>query len=89
MPPASGRSRKSRNAKVAIYEDRIEWWRQRVTLAGRRLDTNMIPVRQIQGVTTHRAGMLYTVVKVATSADTVKFRVTRAQAGRSRPPSPG
>jgi hypothetical protein len=41
----------------------------------------MIPVRQIQGVTTHRAGMLYTVVKVTTGADTVEFRVTRAQAG--------
>jgi hypothetical protein len=69
------------NAKVAIYEDRIEWGRQRVTLVGRRLDTNMIPVRQIQGVTTHRAGMLYTVVKVATGADTIEFRVTKAQAG--------
>ena len=41
----------------------------------------MIPVRQIQGVTTHRAGMLYTVVKVATAADTIEFRVTKAQAG--------
>ncbi len=69
-----------RNAKVAIYEDRIEWGRERVTLSGRRRDTNMIPVRQIQGVTTHRAGMLYTVVKVATAADTIEFRVTKAQA---------
>ena len=64
-----------RNAKVAIYDDRIEWGRQRITLSGRRLDTNMVPVRQIQGVTTHRAGMLYTVVKVATAADTIEFRV--------------
>ena len=40
-----------RNAKVAIYDDRIEWGRQRITLSGRRLDTNMVPVRQIQGVT--------------------------------------
>jgi len=69
-----------RNAKVAIYEDRIEWGRERVTLTGRRRDTNMIPVRQIQGVTTHRAGMLYTVVKVATAADTIEFRVTKPQA---------
>ena len=69
-----------RNAKVAIYEDRIEWGRERVTLTGRRRDTNMIPVRQIQGVTTHRAGMLYTVVKVATAADTIEFRVSKPQA---------
>jgi hypothetical protein len=70
-----------RNAKVAIYDDRIEWGRQRVTLTGMRRDTNMVPVRQIQGVTTHRAGMLYTVVKVATSADVIEMRVTKAQAG--------
>jgi hypothetical protein len=70
-----------RNAKVAIYEDRIEWGRQRVTMTGKRLDTNMVPIRQIQGVTTHRAGMLYTVVKVATAADTIEFRVTKPQAG--------
>ena len=69
-----------RNAKVAIYEDRIEWGRQRITLSGKRLDTNMVPIRQIQGVTTHRAGMLYTVVKVATGADTIEFRVTKPQA---------
>jgi len=69
-----------RNAKVAIYDDRIEWGRQRVTMTGTRRDTNMVPVRQIQGVTTHRAGMLYTVVKVATSADVIEMRVARAQA---------
>src|SRR6266536_2546379 len=70
-----------RNAKVAIYDDRIGWGRQRITLSGKRLDTNMVPIRQIQGVTTHRAGMLYTVVKVATAADTIEFRVTKPQAG--------
>jgi hypothetical protein len=69
-----------RNAKVAIYDDRIEWGRQRVTMTGTRRDTNTVPVRQIQGVTTHRAGMLYTVVKVATSADIIEIRVARAQA---------
>lgn len=41
--------------------------RQRITLSGKRLDTNMVPIRQIQGVTTHRAGMLYAVVKMATA----------------------
>jgi Short C-terminal domain len=71
-----------RNAKVAIYDDRIEWGRQRFTMTGTRRDTNMVPVRQIQGVTTHRAGMLYTVVKVATSADVIEMRVSKAQAGQ-------
>ena len=69
-----------RNAKVAIYDDRIEWGRQRFTMTGTRRDTNMVPVRQIQGVTTHRAGMLYTVVKVSTSADVIEMRVTKPQA---------
>jgi hypothetical protein len=70
-----------RNAKVAIYEDRIEWgrsgWRPAggataavltggasLLLPGKRRDTNMIPIRQIQGVTTHRAGLRFAVVKV-------------------------
>ena len=84
------------NAKVAIYPDRIEWGRRgykpaggvtaavltgglSLALPGRR-DTNMIPVRQIQGVTTHRAGLSYTTVRVATAGDTTEFRVTKAQA---------
>ena len=50
-------------------------------MTGVRRDTNMVPVRQIQGVTTHRAGMLYTTVKVATGADVIEMRVTKAQAG--------
>jgi Short C-terminal domain len=90
-----------RNAKVAIYEDRIEWGRSgwhppggataavltggtSLLLPGKRRDTNMIPIRQIQGVTTHRAGMRFTVVKVATGADTVEFHVTKAQAEEAK-----
>jgi hypothetical protein len=90
-----------RNAKVAIYEDRIEWGRtgwhppggvtgavltggMSLALPGKRKDTNMIPVRQIQGVTTHRAGLRYTVVKVATAADVVEFHVSKAQAEEAK-----
>ena len=90
-----------RNAKVAIYEDRIEWGRSgwhppggataavltagmSLALPGKRKDTNMIPIRQIQGVTTHRAGLRYTVVKVATAADTVEFHVSKAQAEEAK-----
>lgn len=86
-----------RNAKVAIYEDRLEWGRSSwhapggataavltggfsLALSGKRRDSNMIPIRQIRGVTTHRAGLRYTVVKVATGADAMEFHVPRAQA---------
>lgn len=88
------------NAKVAIYADRIEWTRKghkpaggitaavitgglSLALPGRR-DTNMIPIGQIQGVSTHRAGLSYTTVRVATAADTVEFRVNRRQAEEAK-----
>src|SRR6266436_9800743 len=79
------------NAKVAIYPDRIEWERRggvtAAVLTGGlsralpvRRDTNMIPVRQIQGVSTHRAGLSYTAVRVATAGDVTEFRVGKRQA---------
>jgi hypothetical protein len=84
------------NAKVAIYADRIEWSRKGLKPAGGvtgalltgglslalpgRKDTNMIPVRQIQGVSTHRAGLSYTTVRVATAGDVTEFRVSKSQA---------
>jgi hypothetical protein len=83
-----------RNAKVAIYDDRIEWrqgWRPAggataavltlgasLAVPGRR-NTNMIPIRQIQGVTTKRSG-LQTAVQVATAADVIEMRVSKAEA---------
>ena len=83
-----------RNVKVAIYEDRIEWrqgWRPAggataavltmgasLAVPGRR-NSNMIPIRQIQGVTTKRSG-LQTAVKVATAADVIEMRVSKAEA---------
>lgn len=86
-----------KNAKVAIYPDRIEWFRSGVKVPGgvkgavltsgltllassSRKDTNMIPVRQIQGVTTHKAGFSYTTVRVATAGDVTEFRVTKREA---------
>jgi hypothetical protein len=72
-----------RNASVAIYPDRIEWARTglgaSLGLAPRR-DTNMIPVRQIQGVSTHKGGLGYTTVRVATGGDATEFRVTKRHA---------
>ena len=86
-----------KNAKVSIYEDRIEWGRTGLKVPGgaagavftggltlmatsRRKDSNMIPIRQIQGVTTHKAGLSYTTVRVATAGDAVAFRVSKREA---------
>lgn len=72
-----------RNANVAIYPDRIEWARAGLgaTLGlPLRRDTNMIPVRQIQGVSTHKAALGYTAVRVATGGDATEFRVSKRQA---------
>jgi hypothetical protein len=84
------------NVRVVIYPDRIEWQRVSLkppggmtgvllsggislALPGRK-DSNMIPLRMIQGVTTHRSGLSYTLVKVATAGDVTEFKVTRRQA---------
>lgn len=40
----------------------------------------MIPIRQIQGVTTHRGGLSLTTVRVATAGDVTEFRVTKREA---------
>lgn len=66
-----------RNATVSIYPDRIEWRKKSITGRG---DSNMIPVRQIQGVETKRAGLFYALIQVRTSADTIKFRVGKTEA---------
>jgi Short C-terminal domain len=84
------------SVQVHIYSDRIEWRRTgykpaggmtaavltgglSLALPGRR-DSNMIPIRMIQGVTTHRNGLSWTVVKVATAGDITQFKVSRGQA---------
>jgi hypothetical protein len=40
----------------------------------------MIPVRQIQGVSTHRAGLSYPTVRVATAGNATEFRVSKREA---------
>lgn len=67
-----------RNADVAIYSDRIEWHRTG-WLPGRK-DTNMILVRQIQGITTRKHGLVYTKVRLTAGAAVTEFRCTKAQA---------
>lgn len=44
-----------------------------------RKDSNIIPIRQIQGITTHRSGLSYTTVRVATAGDVTEFRVTKRE----------
>jgi hypothetical protein len=90
-----------KNAKVAIYPDRIEWSRSGLKVPGgvtgtvlsgglallaasSRKDTNMIPIRQIQGVTTHKAGLGFTTVRVASAGDATEFRVTKREAEQAR-----
>jgi len=69
-----------RNARVTIYGDRIEWTRNTLGAALGRSDTNMIPVRMIQGITTSKAGLAYTAVRVTTGGDVTEFRVSRKDA---------
>lgn len=71
-----------RNATVEVYPDRIEWSRTSMVL--RRKETNTIPIRQIQGVTTRRSSFLYTAVKVTTGGDAVEFHVSKSQAAEAR-----
>jgi hypothetical protein len=84
------------NVRVVIFPDRIEWRRQAykppggitgVLLSGgvsmalpSRKDSNVIPIRMIQGVTTHRSGLSWTLVKVATAGDVAEFKVSSRQA---------
>jgi hypothetical protein len=84
------------SVQVHIYPDRIEWRRSGYKPAGGvtaavltgglslalpgRKDSNMIPMRMIQGVTTHRNGLSWTVVKVATAGDITEFKVNSRQA---------
>ena len=88
-----------RNAHVDLFEDRLEWTRTgsaaaRWTkasltmgaslLAGRKRETETVPVRAITNVSTKRDGLLNTVVNVATASGTVSFRVSHSEAEQIR-----
>ena len=68
------------NARVAVYRDRIEWTRSSALGSWARKDTQMIPLRSIHGVSTHRAGLGYTTVEVHGTASVTKMRTTKAMA---------
>ena len=42
--------------------------------------TEMIPLRRVSSVTTRRDGMMYTVVSVLTTGDSIDFRVSHSEA---------
>ncbi|GAA2199049.1 hypothetical protein [Sinomonas flava] len=83
-----------KNAKVRIYSDRIEWDRDKsrsVAAAAftsgmsllaprKKASTDMIPIKQITGVTTKRDGLVNSKVCVITSGNTIEFRVSHADA---------
>lgn len=82
-----------KNAKVAIYPDRIEWEREgRVTMTralGGALVTGslrkggaseMIPVRAITSVTTKKDGLRNWAVQIITSGNTIDMRVSKDEA---------
>jgi len=47
-------------------------------------DTNVLPIKLIQGVTTRRAGLRYTAVVVATAADSIEFFVSSDEAEQAK-----
>jgi hypothetical protein len=83
---------RGKNAKVAIYPDRIEWEQEgRITatrlatlgaVGGLRKggSTEMIPVKAITSVTTKKDGLRNYAVSVITSGNTLDMRVSKDEA---------
>lgn len=84
-----------KNAKVAIYPDRIEWEREgRITatrvLTGAALitgarkggSTEMIPMRAVTSVTTRKDGLRNYAVSIITAGNTIDLRVSKDEAER-------
>jgi hypothetical protein len=46
----------------------------------RRKDTSMILLRAVQGISTHKAGLSYTTVRVTAGGKATEFRVTKREA---------
>ncbi len=66
-----------KNALVVIYPDRIEWTRTRML---GRAASDMVLMRSVSGVITHKAGLGYTSVRIEAGSSSVIMRVTKAQA---------
>lgn len=88
-----------KNADVIIYENRIEWRREgskvaRVVgaaatvglslLAGKKDETETIPIKQISHVATKRDGLLNTKVVITTSGGNIEMRCDHDTAARAK-----
>ena len=72
-----------KNAKVAIYSDRIEWTTPgKLTLSGRRPESEMIPIRAITSVGSKRDGLRYHAVSIITAGATIDMRVSKDEAAQ-------
>lgn len=82
-----------KNAKVAIYPDRIEWEQQGRVTATRALGgalltgslrkgggTEMMPIRAITSVTTRKDGLRNYAVSVIAAGNTIDMRVSKDEA---------
>jgi hypothetical protein len=82
-----------KNAKVAVYTDRIEWSQQgRITatrvLTGAALvtgarkggGTEMIPIRAITSISTRKDGLRNWAVSIITGGNTIDMRVSKEEA---------
>lgn len=82
-----------KNAKVAIYPDRIEWEQQGRLTATRVLSgaalvghgrkgggSEMIPIRAITSVTTRKDGLTNHAVSIITGGNTIDMRVSKSEA---------
>jgi hypothetical protein len=70
-----------RNATVTVFPDRIEWTRSRSM--GRK-ETNTIMMRSVTGIKTHKSGLTYTEVEIASGVSSVVMKVSKAQAENLR-----
>lgn len=86
-----------KNAKVRIYDNRIEWEKPQGRsmaatlatgglnyLAKRGMATEMIPMKSVTSVMTKKDGLVNTLVQVIVPGNQVDFRVSHAEAAKVR-----
>lgn len=83
---------RGKNARVAIYPDRVEWDQQGKLTATRVLTgaalvvgrkgggTEMLPMKAITSVTTRKDGLRHHVVQLIAPGNTVEMRVSKDEA---------
>jgi hypothetical protein len=71
-----------KNADVTIHADRIEWALEasKLSMSRKQRGSEMIPMRMVSSVATHKNGLRFTIVRVISAGNTIDFRVGHAQA---------